>query len=358
MKKYVFPLAALLLLAATYMGFKPKSAGAEVSVVSTFGKQPALTVDRNNTIKVVFGKEDEIYFAASRDAGKSFTAPALVAKQPKMALGNTRGPQIAATKDYTVIAAAGFTGKILAYRLKNGETKWSQPVNILQGDTTAKEGFITLASGKDNVVYAAWLDMRLDHKNNIFSAVSADGGKTWSKSKLVYTAPEGRVCPCCRPAITADASGNVYVMFRNELKGARDMYVAHSRDGGKSFSPAQKMGMGTWTLKACPMDGGGIGLDPKGNVSTTWRREGTIYMASPGGMEQKVGEGRASALAKTSKGNYIVWQQNNKIMALSPNQLGAAAIGSGTFPKVARLKDQTAVSIWESEGQIVARHLD
>jgi hypothetical protein len=75
-------------------------------------------------------------------------------------------------------------------------------------------------------------------------------------------------------------------------------------------------------------------------------------------MEQKVGEGRACTLAKTTKGNYIVWQQNNKIMALSPNQLGAATIGSGTFPKVARLKDQTAVSVWEAEGQIVARHLE
>jgi hypothetical protein len=275
-----------------------------------------------------------------------------------MALGMTRGPQIITTQDYTVIAAAGFTGKIMAYRLKNGETTWSQPVNILHADTTAKEGFIALASGKDNVVYAAWLDMRLDHKNNIFSAVSSDGGKTWSKSKLVYTAPEGRVCPCCRPSITADQKGNVYVMFRNELKGARDMYVAHSRDGGKHFSPAQKLGMGTWNLKACPMDGGGLALDPKGKVGTTWRRENTIYFASPGSMEQKIGEGRACSLAKTAKGNYIVWQQNSKILALSPGKLGPETIGDGTYPRTATLKNQSAISVWESAGQIVASRLE
>ena len=357
MKKTVLSLAALLLLAAAYMGFKPREAGAGISTVSTFGKQPAIAVDRNNTIKVVFGQGEEIFYTASRDGGQTFASPVRVARQPKMALGMTRGPQITTTKDYTVIAAASFTGKIMAYRLKNGETQWSQPVNILQADTTAKEGFIALASGKGNVVYAAWLDMRQDHKNNIFSAVSPDGGRTWSAAKLVYAAPEGRVCPCCRPAITADQKGNVYVMFRNEWKGARDMYMARSRDGGKSFSPAQKLGMGTWNLKACPMDGGGIALDARGQVGTTWRRENTIYYAGPGAMEQKIGEGRACSLAKTATGNYIVWQQNSKILALSPGKLGPETLGEGSFPRIATLKDQSAISVWEAAGQIVARHL-
>jgi hypothetical protein len=358
MKHAVFTLVVFSLLAATYLGFKPKDTAPPVSTVSTFGKQPAVAVDRNNTIKIVFGRAEEIFYAASTDAGKSFSSPVRVARQPKLALGMTRGPQIITTKDYTVIAAAGFTGKIMAYRLKNGEAQWSQPVNILDADTTAKEGFITLASGKDNVVYAAWLDMRLKHKNNIFSAVSPDGGKTWSKPTLVYTAPEGQVCPCCRPAITADQQGNVYVMFRNELQGARDMFVAHSRDGGKSFRPAQKLGMGTWNLKACPMDGGGIALDSKGKVGTTWRRENTIYFASPGSMEQNIGSGRACAIAKTAKGNYIVWQQNSNIVALSPGSLGPQTVGAGAYPRIAMLQDQTAICVWEAEGQIVARQIN
>jgi BNR repeat-like domain len=357
MKNAVFMLAALI-VAAAYMGFKVNRPGAAVTTVSTFGKQPAVAVDRQNSIKVVFGQGEEIFYAASGDGGQSFGAPVRVARQPKMALGMTRGPQIVATRDYTVIAAAGFTGKIMAYRLRNGEATWSQPVNILGADTTAKEGFITLASGPDNVVYAAWLDMRLDHKNNIFSAVSPDGGKTWSNSTLVYAAPEGRVCPCCRPAIAADGKGNVYVMFRNEWKGARDMYLAQSRDGGKSFAPARKLGMGTWNLKACPMDGGGIALDAQGKVGTAWRRENTVYYAGAGDMEQKVGEGRACTLAKTARGNYIVWQQQKDIVALRPGKLAPETIGSGSYPRVATLKDQSAVSVWEAEGQILAKRLD
>lgn len=358
MKKSIYPLAALLMLAVTYMAFKMKTADASIAVVSTFGKQPTITVDKNNTIKVVFGLGEEIFYTSSPDGGQSFSAPQRVGSQPKLALGNTRGPQITTTSDYTVIAAAAHTGKIMVYRLKNKQTEWSEPVNILQADTTAKEGFVALASGKGNTVYATWLDLRLDRKNNIFSASSPDGGKTWTKAKLVYASPEGKVCPCCRPSISADQKGNVYVMFRNELKGARDMYMAHSKDGGKNFSPAQKLGMGSWDLKACPMDGGAIAMDPSGKVGTTWRRENTIYYAQPGSMEHKMGEGRASALALSARGNYIVWQQNRNIMALSPNKPGAETIGNGTFPRVATLKDQSAVSVWEAEGQIVARHLD
>jgi len=245
----------------------------------------------------------------------------------------------------------------MVYRLKNNESKWSQPVNILNSDTTAKEGFIALASGKDNLVYAAWLDMRIADKNNIFSSYSLDGGKTWSKSKLVYKAPEGGICPCCRPSITADQKGNVYVMFRNELKGTRDMYVAHSKDGGKIFSPAQKLGLGTWTLKACPMDGGAMALDASGKVGTTWRRENTIYYTEPGSMEQRIAEGKASSLVKTLQGNYIVWQQGNNIMSLAPNKLRPEIIGTGIYPRITTLSNQKILGLWESDGKIVSKIL-
>ncbi|CAN5783015.1 hypothetical protein BH24BAC1_BH24BAC1_36580 [soil metagenome] len=326
--------------------------------VSTFGKQPTIAVDKANNIKVVFGQEDEIFYTASTNGGKSFSTPIGIGKQPKLALGMTRGPQVITTKDYTVIAAAAHTGKIMAYRLKNNEAKWSQPVNIVDADTTAKEGFVAVASGKENTVYATWLDLRLDKKNNVFFSYSPDGGKTWSKNTLVYASPEGKVCPCCRPSITADQKGNVYIMFRNELKGARDMYLAHSKDGGKSFSPAQKLGTGTWMLKACPMDGGAISMDVDSKIGSTWRRENTIYYAEPGSPEQKIGEGRASTLAKTTKGNFIVWQQNNKIMALTPNQLSTETIGTGTYPRVAAFSNsQGAMIMWESEGQILAKRL-
>src|SRR5688572_13093890 len=133
-------------------------------IVSTFGKQPTVAIDKSNNIKIVFGDGEQIFFTQSRDGGQSFSSPELVGKQAKLALGATRGPQIAITKDYTLIAAAAHTGKIMVYRMKNSDKKWSTQVNILHGDTTAKEGFVALATGKDNNVYAVWLDHRIGRK--------------------------------------------------------------------------------------------------------------------------------------------------------------------------------------------------
>lgn len=349
-------LCSFIIVAFLYLSFTGKK-DSSIITVSAFGKQPAMAVDKNNTIKVVFGQADEIFYTTSRDGGQAFIPPQKIAKQHRLALGMTRGPQITITNDYTVVAGADHTGKIMAYRSKNNTSQWSEPVNILHQDTTAKEGFVALASGKANKVHAVWLDMRLKKKNNIFTASSTDGGKTWSKSKLVYVSPEGGVCPCCRPSITADAKGNVYIMFRNELEGSRDMYLASSKDGGQSFSPARKLGLGTWVLKACPMDGGAVALDANGKVGTTWRRENTIYYTEPGSMEQKIGEGRASSLAKTTKGNYLIWQQGSNILALTPNKLSPEIIGTGIYPRLVPLANQQVISVWESEGKILARLL-
>ncbi|KAJ3054740.1 hypothetical protein HK102_011471, partial [Quaeritorhiza haematococci] len=53
-------------------------------------------------------------------------------------------------------------------------------------------------------------------------------------------------------------------MWRNSLKGARDLFLADSSDGGRTFSPAEKLGRGTWPLNACPMDGGAVAVGPAG----------------------------------------------------------------------------------------------
>lgn len=330
---------------------------ADSVTISSFGKQPVVAVDDDGNVHVVFGEKDQIFYSSSRDGGRTFSTAQKVGQQQKLALGATRGPQVVTTQDYVVIGAADHTGKIMVYRLKKGGNTWSKGVNLLHGDSTAKEGFVALAAGKENRVHAAWLDLRIGHHNNIFSASSPDGGQSWSVNKLVYPSPEGRVCPCCRPSIAADRKGNVYVMFRNELKGARDLYLARSADGGKTFDAAQKLGYGTWMLKQCPMDGGAVAMDAKGNAGTTWRRENNVYYSEPGKKEMLIGEGRASTLVKTSRGNYFAWQQGNQIMVLTPSSLKAEVLGAGIYPRLGVLANGRVLCVWESAGSIVAKEL-
>lgn len=347
----------LPLIATIAFSFKMQDNDPGFTTVSSFGKQPALAVDKHNQLHVVFGQGEEVFYTSSKDRGASFTPPVAIGKQHKLALGATRGPQVVSTRDYVVVAAADHTGKIMAYRKKRGGNTWSEPVNILKGDSTAKEGFIALAAGRDNHLYAAWLDLRIGNHNNVFSAYSLDAGKTWSDAQLVYTSPEGRVCPCCRPSVSADEKGNVYVMFRNELAGARDLYLAHSKDGARSFEQAQKLGSGTWVLQRCPMDGGGVSVDSEGKVGSTWRRDNVIYYCEPGKPEQRIAEGKGSALTRNMRGNFLAWQQGNEIMVLTPGQLAAKSIGSGIYPRLASLVDSGAFCVWESNGTILGKEL-
>jgi hypothetical protein len=114
-----------------------------------------------------------------------------------------------------------------------------------------------MAAAPDGTVYCVWLDLR-NHRTQVYGAASADGGASWQEERLIYESPDGSVCECCQPQTAYDPQGHLYVMWRNQLAGARDMYLAHSEDNGQTFSQAVKLGRGTWPLNACPMDGGGL----------------------------------------------------------------------------------------------------
>jgi hypothetical protein len=201
-----------------------------------------------------------------KNRGMFFSTPVLVAILPKLAASHTRGPQIAATENGLAVVASNTMGEIFSYTMdKKG--KWSQTARTHHADTVAKEGLIALSAERENV-FAVWLDLR-DKQNKIYAAKSTDGGQTWSKNMMVYASPDGTVCECCRPSVVMRGN-NVFVMFRNWLSGNRDLYLVHSSDGGNSFGQPQKLGNGSWALKGCPMDGGGVVISNSGETETVW----------------------------------------------------------------------------------------
>ena len=57
------------------------------------------------------------------------------------------------------------------------------------------------------------------------------------------------------------------------------MYIATSRDGGRSFASAAKLGSKSWLLKACPMDGGAVAVNGAGEFAAVWRRDREIFLS-------------------------------------------------------------------------------
>ncbi|TDE09200.1 exo-alpha-sialidase [Dyadobacter psychrotolerans] len=321
------------------------------------GSQPEIAVDADGVIRIVYGikngKERDLYYVASNDEGKSYSKPFLIGNFSQMGLGMGRGPQLTATRDYTVVTVGDHNGNLFAVNLSKKTNQWSAPVKVNDADTTAKEALSGLGAGKDNFVYTAWLDSRLGN-NNLYGALSTDGGLTWGKNQLIYKGTQNGICDCCKPSVYINQIGHIFVMFRNKLDGARNMYLISSTDKGEHFGKAQKQGIGDYMINACPMDGGDLTVNSNGEASTVWRRQMEVYLAQPSKPEMKLGTGRTPVILQTTKGNAIAWQQENVVQFRSPDGLKTISLGNGQYPKLALAKDQkTAICTFERDGKII-----
>ncbi|MGX5856054.1 sialidase family protein [Dyadobacter jiangsuensis] len=324
------------------------------------GIQPDVAIDANGRIHIVYGNkngnERELYTVSSQDGGKTFSKPNLLGTFPQMGLGMARGPQIVATKDYTVVTLGDHNGNMFSLRSPNGSVTWSKPVKINDADMTAKEALSGLTATNENEVYTIWLDTRLGN-NNLFGAISKDGGLTWEKNQLIYEGEEGGICDCCKPSVIADGKGKINVMFRNKLRGARNMYLISSVDHGQHFGRPQKLGTGDFMINGCPMDGGDLAADDQGNVTTVWRRQMELFLSQPGKPELKLGNGRTPIILQTAKGPVIAWEQDAKIQFLLPGGKKPVSLGSGQYPKLALLASNKGICVFERDGQIVIQPL-
>jgi hypothetical protein len=222
-------------------------------------------------------------------------------------------------------------------------------INDVPGAPT--EGLHALAADARGGLFAVWLDKRGGHGTMLYGARSADGGRTWSKNVSIYQSPEGTICECCHPSVAIDSSGQILVMWRNWLAGSRDMYLVRSRDG-ISFSKPEKLGTGTWQLNACPMDGGGIAISGD-RVFTAWRREGEIYLDTPGEKEIAIDAGTDVAIAATSAGAYAVWSTPAGVRAMLPGKPSPVALApKGSFPAIVALPGGRVLAAWEDDGKI------
>ena len=324
------------------------------------GSSPQLAVDSRGTVRMIFGRQDTIFAVTSTDQGKSFGVALVVGVVPDMHLGNTRGPVIASSKSRTLVAAVDKTGNIHLFQLEHAAGLWRplpRPLNDKPG--SAPEGLITLAADDADGFYAAWLDVRADKHNQIFFSrtTATTPGAPWSPNMRINTAAIGSACECCRPSV-AVAGGTVAVMFRNTLSGSRDMFLASSADGGRTFADAHKLGTGSWKIDACPMDGGALNIGTRGQVSTVWRRENTVYYARPGEAESVIGPGRSPMMSSGPSGSYIIWQDAGRIRLRALAGKDDMIVGDGNLPQVLALADGHPLTAWEKNGEVFVRKVD
>ena len=319
-------------------------------------KQPQAWISSDNVVHLAFGVGEQVYYARTEQS--SFASPQAAFRIPNMSLGMRRGPRIVATQHSIVVTAIGGAqgkgrdGEVLAYRsLDKGQT-WDGPVKVNDTEASAREGLHAMTCSDDGTCWCVWLDLR-NKRTELYVSKSNDGGLTWSKNALLYQSPEKSICECCHPSIVARGQA-LHTLFRNSLRGHRDMYTVSSVDGGTSFNQAVRLGMDHWELNACPMDGGMLAVNDAGAMTAVWRRGGTIYASQEKDeAEIPLGKGEQSWVAIAGDQPHIVWTKSregdllySKLDDQPPQKLADNArdpiVVAGRGPK------QLVMAFWES----------
>jgi hypothetical protein len=312
--------------------------------------QPQLAATADGRVWLAFGRGNDVFVARSENSGKQFGEPIRVAAVPSLMVGRRRGPRIVAHGDDVTLTV--MAGELFAFHSKDGGKSWAGPVSVNDAPRSAREGLDGLAVAPDGTVFATWLDLR-GERTQLFGAQSTDGGATWSANQLVYRAPGGNtVCECCHPSALFTAHGDLVVMWRNALDGARDMWLAVRPSGSGVFGRATKLGNGTWPLKACPMDGGALFTDAAG-VASVWQRDGAVYFAEPGKRERKIAMGKQPVATSTDLGSVAVWEQGADLWTtrLSSSQPAPKLLTrKGRFPAIVSIPGGSHVLVAYERG--------
>jgi hypothetical protein len=240
------------------------------------------------------GTSTDVYAAVSRDGGQTFSVPARInatagdarangEQPPRIALvaKSSGDPDIAALW----ITRRGETTTLLTARSTDGGRSFRASTIVPDTAVDGNRGWQAMAAGADGSVYGVWLDHRrlAAHQAQMQKQAGAQhqhGGIDPELSDLYFARLDDRsspkvvtagVCYCCKTAILARPSGDVFLAWRHVYPGnLRDIAFAASRDHGRTFSDPVRVSEDQWAIAGCPDDGPAMAADGQSRVHVVW----------------------------------------------------------------------------------------
>lgn len=152
-------------------------------------------------------------------------------------------------------------------RSVDGGATWSAPVTVTDDGDFGTHNFHALHVASDGTIYVSWLGGPSGQSAS-WIAHSTDGGATWSPRVRVDT---GNACPCCRTALGTSADGIVYMAWRHVYPGnVRDVVVSRSIDHGVTWSEPVRVHADGWVFDGCPHAGPSLQVDSAGRLHVSW----------------------------------------------------------------------------------------
>jgi hypothetical protein len=227
----------------------------------------------------------DVYASFSADAGASFGPPVRVNDVPGDArVSGEQAPRVAIGRGVRVVWVSRRDGAatIRTASTRPGEQAFSPAATVHATGLRGARGWPSLAVDADGTAHVVWLDGRGDppapaggsptprkaNRQDIFQSVRRPDG-TGDEVRLATD-----VCFCCKTSVTTGPDGTVYVAWRHIYPpNLRDMAVARSTDGGRTFGAPVRVSEDGWAIDACPDDGPSIGVDARGAVHIAWPTE-------------------------------------------------------------------------------------
>lgn len=295
-----------LLLCLFTLGLAAAESG-RVKLVRTpdGGIQPQTAVDSRGVVHLIYykgeGNGGDIFYVRQEPGHDTFSKPIQVNSQPKsaMAAGTIRGAQLAVGKKGRVHAAwnghaprkgAWMEAPMLYTRMNDAGTGFEPERDVI---TVARglDGGGSVAADEQGNVYVFWHAPKPGTTNDeagraVFVARSKDDGKTFAPEKLATDKPTG-ACACCGMKGFADDQGNVFALYRAASgKVNRDEILLVSRNHGADFDIALAH---SWKVPSCPMSSAFFSPTEAG-VLASWETEGQVYFARVNPTTLKVSE--------------------------------------------------------------------
>ncbi len=311
---------------------QPSSAGTQwLEVPGRTGANPSIAA-RGAFVAVAWGATHpdtgtDVFVATSRDAGATFDAPVRVnaaagearisAERPPVVVvrppENVPGRPQAGTPPEVAVAwsAGGAANSVRLARSLDGGRTFAAPLTLQKPGAAGNRGWVWMAADPAGNLHTIWLDHRESaaaraaggsggHVHDVAAASGAagrgsaapggagdrsthDGVAMAQRSGLYYARTESNrasspervltmgVCYCCKTAIAAGPGGRIVAAWRHVYPGnLRDIAVATSTDGGRTFSTPARASEDGWSIDGCPENGPSVAVDDAGTTHLVW----------------------------------------------------------------------------------------
>ncbi len=265
-----------------------------LAVSGTLNRMPSLAVSGNRVVAVWTSTKNEVmdvYAAVSEDGGRNFSSPERVNDTPGDVSSNAEQPPrvvMSGSKVATIWPSRlDGTSDIRMALSNDGGRTFGTPLTLHSSSLTGARGWQSLTAGRDGSVHAVWLDGRdadpaMKHRPHRGSKDGSHGHGGDPRQDVYHAvvAPDGsvtvshvarNVCFCCKTAVGVGPSGRVDVVWRHIFpESMRDIAMASSTDGGRTFSPLARVSEDNWQLSGCPDDGPAMAIDARGSAHIAW----------------------------------------------------------------------------------------